>query len=340
MTASYLTALQLDASLGLLQNTGLAVNVALTTNLTTYNSLALISPYLATLAGANAANLTANTVSTLTTIAANTCPALADNLPLGYPALSVGLSMFTGLIASTAYADMGSGDLTKFVQALNQAQSYADQASIFINTAVNSQTYLADTFTSMNSMITGGITDVNLATQPFGTDLANLGQLIDLANLGDFGSPLGLIRQIYGVTGSIPSVSVQFASVGIPVQVILNLTDPTISVVDSIQRLMYTAMTNITGNDLKQILSVMKVTTEGITSLADLLNPVKLFPNSYQSLTVPTKHGLRAIYINTVEQIKDGRRELFLPDRTVVATDSVNQNLLTELPEYVMSSLS
>ena len=339
MTASYLTALQLDASPGLLQNTGLAVNVALTTNLTTYNSLALISPYLATLASANLSSLTANTVANLKTISANSCPALADNVPLGYP-LTVGLSMFTGLIASTAYADMGSGDLTKFVQALNQAQSYADQASIFINTAVNSQTYLADTFTSMNSMITGGITDVNLATQPFGTDLANLGQLIDLANLGDFGSPLGLIRQIYGVTGSIPSVSVQFASVGIPVQVILNLTDPTISVVDSIQRLMYTAMINITGNDLKQILSVMKVTTEGITSMADLLNPVKLFPNSYQSLTVPTKHGLRAIYINTVEQIKDGRRELGLPDRTVVATDSVNQNLLTELPEYVMSSLS
>jgi len=320
VTASYLTALQLDASPGLLQNTGLAVNVALTTNLATYNSSALISPYLATLAGANAANLTANTVSTLKTISANACPALADNLPLGYPALSVGLSMFTGLIASTAYADMGSGDLTKFVQALNQAQSYADQASIFINTAVNSQTYLADTFTSMNSMITGGITEVNLATQPFGTDLANLGQLIDLANLGDFGSPLGLIRQIYGVTGSIPSVSVQFASVGIPVQVILNLTDPTISVVDSIQRLMYTAMTNITGNDLKQILSVMKVTTEGITSMADLLDPVRLFPNSFPSLTVPTKFGSRGIYINS--------------------TGSVNQNLLTELPEYVMSSLS
>lgn len=319
MAASYLTALQLDASPGLLQNTGLATNVALTTNLTTYNTSALISPYLATLTGANAANLTANTVSTLINLASNSCPALADSLPTGYP-LSVGLSLFTGLIASTAAADMGGGDLTKFVQALNQAQSYADQASIFINTAVNSQTYLADTFTSMNNMITGGITEVNLATQPFGTDLANLGQLIDLANLGDFGSPLGLIRQIYSVTGSIPSVSVQFASVGIPVQVILNLTDPTISVVDSIQRLMYTAMTRITGNNLSQILSVMKVTTAGITSMADLLNPAKLFPNSFQSLTVPTKYGSRGIYVNS--------------------TGSVNQNLLTELPEYVMSSLS
>jgi len=319
VAASYLTALQLDASPGLLTNTGLATNVALTTNLTAYNTSALISPYLATLANMSSANLSNTTMATLKTISANACPALADNLPLGYP-LTVGLSMFTGLIASTAYTDMGSGDLTKFVQALNQAQSYADQASIFINTAVNSQTYLADTFTSMNSMITGGITDVNLATQPFGQDLANLGQLIDLANLGDFGSPLGLIRQIYGVTGSIPSVSVQFASVGIPVQVILNLTDPTISVVDSIQRLMYTAMTRITGNALTQILSVMKVTTTGITSMADLLNPVKLFPNSFQSLTVPTKFGLRGIYINSA--------------------GSVNQNLIGELPEYVMNSLS
>jgi hypothetical protein len=83
---------------------------------------------------------------------------------------------------------------------------------------------------------------------------------------------------------------------------------------------MYTAMTNITGNDLTQILSVMKVTTKGITSMADLLDPVKLFPNSFLSLTVPTKFGSRGIYINS--------------------TGSVNQNLLTELPEYVMSSLS
>ena len=320
MSTSYLTALQLDASPGLLQNTGLAANLELTTAISAYNNTALISPYLTTLANASAANLSNSTISTLKSLASNSCPALADSLPTGYVTLSVGLTLFTGLLSTTATLYMGNGDLTKFVQALNQAQSYADQASIFINTAVNSQTYLADTFTSMNSMITGGITDVNLATQPFGTDLANLGQLIDLANLGDFGSPLGLIRQIYGVTGSIPSVSVQFASVGIPVQVILNLTDPTISVVDSIQRLMYTAMTRITGNDLRQILSVMKVTTAGITSMADLLNPIRLFPNSFQSLTVPTKFGLRGIYIN--------------------ATGSVNQNLIGELPEYVMSSLS
>ena len=320
MTTSYLTALQLDASPGLLQNTGLSANLALTTALAVYNNTALIAPYLSTLANASSANLSSGTISTLETLAANTCPALADSVPAGYASLSVGTTLFTGLIATTAATYMGNGDLTKFVQALNQAQSYADQASIFVNTAVNSQTYLADTFTTMNNMITGDITEVNLATQPFGTDLANLGRLINLANLGDFGSPLGLVQQIYSVTGSIPSVGIAFVSAGVPLEVVLNLSDPTVSVVDSIQRLMYTAMTQITGTALDQILTVMGVTTVGIATMADLLNPVKLFPNSFQSLTVPTKYGSRGIYTNS--------------------SGSANQNLLTELPEYVMSSLS
>jgi hypothetical protein len=315
-----LTALQLDSSPGLLQNTGLTANAALTTEIAAYNSTPLIAPLLATLANSASANLLNATISTLETLASNTCPALADSLPAGYASLSVGTTLFTGLLSTTADTYMGSGDLTKFVQALNQAQSYADQASIFINTAVNSQTYLGNTFTTMNNMITGGITEVNLATQALGQDLANLGNLINLSDLGNFGSPLGLIQQIYSVTGAIPSVSILFVATGIPTNVVLNLTDPTVSVTDSVQRLMYKAMTQITGVALDQILSVMGVTTAGIETMADLLNPVKLFPNSYQSLTVPTKYGSRAIYVN--------------------ASGSVNQLLLTELPPYVTQSLT
>ena len=320
MTTSYLTALQLDASPGLLQNTGLAANAALTTEIAVYNATPLIAPFLTVLANSGAANLSNVTISTLESLSSNTCPALSDSLPAGYATLSVGTTLFTGLISDTAYLYMGEGDLTKFVQALNQAQSYAEQASIFTNTAINSQTYLGNTFTTMNNMITGGITEVNLATQAFGEDLVNLGNLINLLDLGDFGSPLGLIQQIYSVTGAIPSVSILFVAAGIPVNVVLNLTDPSVSVTDSIQRLMYTAMTQITGVALNQILSVMGVTTVGIETMADLLNPVKLFPNSYQSLTVPTKFGSRGIYVN--------------------ASGSVNQNLLTELPPYVIQSLT
>jgi hypothetical protein len=81
---------------------------------------------------------------------------------------------------------------------------------------------------------------------------------------------------------------------------------------------MYQAMTQITGDSLAQILQVMGVKTVGITTMADLLNPQKLFPNSFATLTVKTANGPRAIYSNT--------------------TGSVNTNLLKELPNYIISS--
>jgi hypothetical protein len=317
MAASFLTALQLNAGAGLLQNTGLAANTDLTNNINSYNVLPLIAPYLITLANSAAANLSNTTVATLRTLASNTCPALADSVPVGYATLTVTNTLFTGLLSTTAATYMGNGDLTKFAQALSQAQSYADQTSVFINSAINSQTYLADTFTGMNDMITGGITQVSLATSALGTDLANLGRLVNLALLDDFGSPLGLIQQIYTVTGAIPSVSIAFISAGVPVDVVLSLNRPAISVTDAVQRLMYEAMGEITGSALQQILSVMQVKTSGINTMADLLNPLRLFPLSYQTLTVPTKFGKRAIYLN--------------------ASGSVNQNLATELPNYVIN---
>lgn len=317
MPNSSLTALQLNAGAGLLQNTGLAANTDLTNNINSYNALPLIAPYLITLANSAAANLSNTTVATLRTLASNTCPALADSVPVGYATLTVTNTLFTGLISTTATKYMGNGDLTKFAQALSQAQSYADQTSVFINSAINSQTYLADTFTGMDDMITGGITQVSLATSALGTDLANLGRLINLALLDDFGSPLGLIQQIYTVTGAIPSVSIAFISAGVPVDVVLSLNRPAISVTDAVQRLMYDAMGEITGSALQQILSVMQVSTLGINTMADLLNPLRLFPLSYQTLTVPTKFGKRAIYLN--------------------ASGSVNQNLATELPNYVIN---
>jgi hypothetical protein len=225
------------------------------------------------------------------------------------------------VIVDQANKDICGSSVSKLAQAVDQASGYTSQTAVFINSAKNSQTYLGNTFTTMNDMITGDITSVNLATQAFGQDLQNLGQLINLNNLDNLGSPLALVQQIYSITGTIPSVSIAFVALGVPTEVILNLTNPTVSVTDAVQRLMYTAMTLITGNDLAQILSVLNVTTVGITTMADLLNPVKLFPTSFQSLTVSGTAFKRTIpiYIND--------------------TGSVNDTLKTELPPYVLSSL-
>jgi hypothetical protein len=316
MTVSILTPLQLDAAAGLLQNQGIVINASMVSAIADYENTSLIAPFLNTVAVGSGNILSANVVTTLETLAANSCPALSDSVPAAYSTLG---TVMTTVILDQADKDICGLSVSKLAQATDQAGGYASITSVFINSAVNSQTYLGNTFTTMNNMITGGVTSVNLATTALGQDLRNLGQLINLNNLDNLGSPLALIQQIYSVTGAIPVVGLTFVAVGIPTEIVLNLDSPTVSVSDSIQKLMYTAMTQIAGADLQQILSVLGVTTTGIATMADLLNPVKLFPSSYQSLTVSGSAFKIpiAIYVDS--------------------SGAVNQALLTELPSYVMT---
>jgi hypothetical protein len=110
----------------------------------------------------------------------------------------------------------------------------------------------------------------------------------------------------------------------VPEDVVVNLTNLTLSVTDAVQKAMYTAMTKVTGDALTQILSVLNITTPNITTMADLLNPYKLFPNSFQTLTVPTMNGPRAIYTNSTGSVNTK-----LGDTSVA---------LTALPDYILSS--
>jgi hypothetical protein len=54
-----------------------------------------------------------------------------------------------------------------------------------------------------------------------------------------------------------------------------------------------------TTNCLQDVLDILDCTTLGIETMADLLNPVKLFPASFSSLTLPTPNGPVLIYDET-----------------------------------------
>jgi hypothetical protein len=317
MTTGSFTALQLDAAAGLLQNQGIGINANLIAAVASYEDTTLISPFLDTIAVGSTGNiLSANVITDLKTLAANTCAALSNSVPPAYSGLG---TQMTNVVLDEAVVDICSNNVSKLAQAVSQAEGYTSQTTILINSAINSQTYLGNTFTTMDSMMSGSITNVNLLTTEFGTDLINLGVLINLADLNNFGSPLSLVQQLYSISGTIPVLSMAFIDAGVPQEVVLNLTNPTVSVVDSVQRLMYQAMTRITGTTLTQILSILKVTTVGIETMADLLNPLKLFPNSFQTLKAPTANGPEPIYVNDV--------------------GSINTALITQLPPYVISSL-
>ena len=331
-TTGSLTALQLDAAAGLLQNQGIGISSSLTTAIASYQDTALISPFLDTIAVGSTGNiLSANVITDLETLAANTCAALSNSIPPTYANIGIGnafisigiananIKQMTSVITTQATVDICDNNVSKLAQAVNQSQGYAEQTSIFINSAVNSQTYLGNTFTSINSMITGSVTTINLDITAFGNDLKNLGQLINLRNLNNFGTPLALVQQLFAVSGTVPVLSVAFVQAGIPQDIVLNLTNPAASTTDAIQRVMYQAMTQITGSELSQVLQVLGVTTIGITTAADLLNPLKLFPNSFQSLTAPTANGPVVIYEDSA--------------------GSINTQLIQLLPPYVVSSL-
>ena len=326
MTVGILTPLQMIAGATLSNNNGVAVANTWTLAYSAYNSTSLISTYFTAVNAAysnTAANISSGTLSYMVTFCAGTVPALADNTPAAYSGLGTNaLSGFTGVINSQANEDLGNGSTTVFAQVFPAAQSYVVATNDYINSSINSQTYLGSTFTTMNSLITGSLTDVTLAMETFGEDLAALGNLIDLNNLGNFGSPAALLRQLTTLTSITPGVRSIFIEYGLTDDSISQLTDASVNVLDTYQRQAYLAMQHVTGTELTQILTIFGVTTPYITTMADLLNPVKIFPNSYPSLTVRTYNQnitsvLRAIYANNQA--------------------TVNSKLLLYLPQFVLT---
>jgi hypothetical protein len=300
--AGSLSALQLQAAAGLFQNQGYIVNANLTANVTAYTSTALLTPLINAMLAAPG-NLTANTQVLLQTFAGNvgnSCPALADSIVLGtvdivpFSNTSPGMS---GVITLTADAYMGNGDLSKFTQTFVQTNSYCSTVNSFINSAVNANSYLGPTFTGQDNLIASGLTEINLATAAMGDDLFNAGHYIDLGNLDNYGTPLALIQQISRRAGTISPLIATLSVAGVPDNIILNLNDPAVVVTDTIQKLMYNALLGVTGDELANILRILDVWTPNINTLADLLNPAVMLPNSYPSLTMPTADGPRAIYI-------------------------------------------
>jgi hypothetical protein len=300
--AGSLTPLQLQAASGLFQNQGYGVNGTLVATIDQYTSTPLLTPLIAAIgnAGPNVGNLSLGTQTLLQTFANTSCPALADSIvPNTTAIVSTTLADpgMTGIVTLTAEAYMGNGDLSKFVQNFIQANSYCSTINVFINSAVNSDSYLGPTFTGMDNLVTGGLTEINRATAAMGDDLSNAGYYIDLGNLDNYGTPLALIQQISRRAGTISPLITALSNAGVPDNIILNLNDPAVIVTDTVQKLMYNALLSVTGDELANILRILDVWTPNINTLADLLNPAVMLPNSYPSLTTPTADGPRAIYI-------------------------------------------
>ena len=361
--AGPLSSLMMTATAGLLPDgaadpgigSSLDVSADLVTVLDDYSSLPVIQQFTDVMTVA-LGNLSANTLATLQTVAANVLPALSNAIPSDYAGdlnivapggvfeqydnANVFVGGFTGLISSMAENIMGQGDLTRFCQIYTTAEGYAAQANQYINSNLNvgtKATTIGTNNAGMDAVITGDFNQVTEAFGAFGRDLQRLGNLLDMADLESLGSPAALVGQVIRLGGIVPSINNLLLEAGLDVKNFRALVTLTggrggpvtdrdyIDITDSANKLLYEGMTKITGDTLRQICTILGVTlpvgnatplpldsdpvigpgsnppraaatSKTINTMADLLDPIKIFPNSYFTLTMPTSDGLRGIY--------------------------------------------
>lgn len=302
--------------------TSLGVSSALTSSLGSFTSLPITGQFSDIVTGATGV-LDGGVLSDLRTLGADAFPALTNAIPGGFSgALStiapggVFDGGFTGLIGQTADGIMGSGDLSKFGQIFNSAQGYLGQANQFINSGLNINS-IGATFGEltggMDNLISGSFSQVTEALGSFGSDLGNLGNLIDMGDLPNLGDPSALMKQVASVGGLVPGVESALRSAGLDSGTLTSLaTGGFTDISGSANRLLYAGMEKVTGVELQQVKNVLGVTTPGINTMADLLNPSKILPTSHTALTMPTPDGLRGIY--TTANTVNTNLERFLQD--------------------------
>lgn len=322
MAESTATPLQLTAGVGFYSGNAITANTQLANNIAAYNSLAPIANLIYTI-GQAASNvslgISAGTLANLKTLGANVagnyCPALGDSVPSNV-SWTVGNAGYATTITTAASTYLGSGDFGKFAQAFGAAQGYISLTNNIINSAVNANStdYLGPTFTNMNNLISADIAQVNLAFPAFGADLANIGCAIRFSRLESIGTPAGLLQNLAEcgnmLNGSTPCVTAALKAQGLTDQDISNLVNNNIQSLynpdgltanqfDALQKRAYPGLVNVTESCLQDVLDILDCAAPGITTMADLLNPVKLFPSSFSSLTLPTPNGPVLIYDET-----------------------------------------
>lgn len=311
MATGSLSPLQTTAGAGLLQNQGIAVNSEFITLVQEYEAVPAIANLVATLSAAQTANLSPATIASLQSLGASACPALGDSVPAasaGTAPFTTGSSLgFVGSLEALGNTYLGDGDVSKFAQAFATAQGFVTITNRFIITAENANEYLGPTFTDMNNLVTADFAKITSNLAAFGQDVENLGSLFDPSNITHLGEPAALLQQLSAVGNmgntTLPCVKTALNSVGLTDQDISNLiTDNrlgplnpeglTVVEFDKLQQRAYAGMSLVEGDCLVDVLDILGVDTPNLDSMADLLNPVKIFPTSYDSL----KFGDGTIY--------------------------------------------
>ena len=269
---------------------------------------------------------------------------------------------WSGETLGGSFAGIGgaiTGNAKKFGTILNTAQSYVTNANQMINAATNS-TALGTTFTNLNNIVSGSLSGVNLDFGGFGDEIAKLGNTVSLSNLDNLGSPGQLLSNL-SEQGTLGPMYSKLAEITVDPRVaqtlVPNLTNITGSsniklgdlgidfnviaqqganLSPAIQSQVFEALDSLDATEVAQLKSILGNSQDAIANGSDLLDPKKLFPNSFETLTAPLRTasvGFRAIYENNTGSVNSQFEPLgenlkgVVPDDLAVANGALARSL-------------
>ena len=242
--------------------------------------------------------------------------------------LTFGRTESASVLGGSATATEIEGDARKLGTTFGSAVAFVETSNQFINAANNSsELFTGGTFPGMDSVISGSVTGVSLASQPLGADLTALGDVISWTDIANLGSPGQLLSNMLD-NGTLGPMYAKLATVTVNprIAVVLGADASTIANISSnvtlgslgldlnevaaiganlprnVQQQIYNLFVSLNASELAQVKGILKCTQTYIATGADLFDPTKQFPTSYMTLTAPlSANGVsnRAIYTNT-----------------------------------------
>lgn len=301
------TPLKINALSGLLTGSGLNINPDAVAYMGTSTSVSQYVPG-STVSGTVLDKLTqairlayeklggsSSEFNALLTIGRTTIPALGNTVPPTYTNAFTGQNAsygFLRLIALQANNEFNIGGYPKFLSTFMSCNGRRAQVNNTIQSMTAATKFLDGTYSNMNDLITGDIAGVNLSTFYWGQDLIRVGRALDLSMIDKFGEPSVLLKTLSKNRAITKALNLVLVSAGFTSNTLSQLINTDIATPEQ-QKLLYATFTLIQGNDLQDVLIPLNCQTPNLTTLADLLDPKKLFPNSFGSLSYPVYNAIK-----------------------------------------------
>jgi hypothetical protein len=201
---------------------------------------------------------------------------------------------FIGTVAQQAYYEFWYNYETRrvnqyneFVKTFQQYIQYMQQVNIDISTFTNSKTFMKGNYSNINDLTTSDVSGVSLAFKTFGNDCIKLGKAVDLSQIHRFGIPSVLLLTLQNNNALTDALKLALLYSDLTTGELEQILEPNYIPTSEQEKKIYKAFTLISGNDLESIKITINCSTVGLQTLADLIDPKKMFPNSYPSLTIP-----------------------------------------------------